>query len=60
MAAIPSLDWYEKLIAAGFTEKQALAIVDVARDVYLARTNEARRIAGLGPVKNTPQPRTRS
>ncbi len=24
MAAIPSLDWYEKLIAAGFTEKQAL------------------------------------
>lgn len=60
MAAIPSLDWYEKLIAAGFTEKQALAIVDVARDVYLARTNEARRIAGLGPVKITPQPRDRT
>ena len=55
MAAIPSLDWYEKLIAAGFTEKQALAIVDVARDVYLARTNEARRIAGLQPVKVYPR-----
>ena len=53
--AIPSLKWYNSLIEAGFTEKQALAIVDVARDVYLARVNEARRIAGLQPVKVYPR-----
>lgn len=53
--AIPTLKWYRRLIAAGFSDEQARGIVDVARDVYLARTNEARAMAGRGPVKVYPR-----
>lgn len=53
--AIPTLKWYRRLIAAGFTDEQARGIVDVARDVYLARTNEARAMAGRAPVKVYPR-----
>jgi len=52
--AIPSLRWYQRLIEAGFSDEQARAIVDVVRDVYLARVNEARAMAGRGPVKVYP------
>lgn len=53
--AIPTLKWYRRLMAAGFTDEQARAIVDVARDVYVARINEARAMAGRGPVKVYPK-----
>ena len=53
--AIPSLKWYRRLMEAGFTDEQARAIVDVARDVYVARLNEARAMAGRGPVRVYPK-----
>ena len=53
--AIPTLKWYRRLIAAGFTDEQARSIGDVARDVYVARINEARAMVGRAPVKVYPR-----
>ena len=51
----PTLKWYRRLMAAGFTDEQARAIVDVARDVYVARSMKPARWPGAAPSRSTPK-----